>query len=156
MNRQAEIADYAPLRIEYNHNVGQVRTKVPAKNSGKVPELFRALAKQKINLDMVVIEPGEIRFTAADAFLGTACQVAKDLGYQAECTSQCVTVQIHSGGVTERGKILAAAAKVLSRANIPVLQITEGYGMLEFVVQEYHLPFIMSVLSKELHLFKQQ
>lgn len=145
-----EINDGVPVQLAYDQHIAHIRTKVSSKNNGRIADLFRALAESKVNLDMVMIEPGEIRFTAAANMLSKTCQIVNTLGYQAEFAPQCAKVHIQGGRPADRSVIVASATKVLSRANIPILQIAESCGTLAILVKENHLSFALTALSREL------
>jgi aspartokinase len=148
-DKHIEISDTISERITYDRHIAHLQIKLAGKSDGGIVEILRALAGSKVSLDMVVIEPGEMRFTADGGTVKDTCAILRQIGYHAKVVPQCVKIYVQSSAISENTKLIAVATRALTDRNIPILQISGGYGAVAILIEEKNLDVALDILARQ-------
>ncbi len=131
------VADRIATGVTYLANIVQIRVALdPDATPTDSHKIFRALADNKISIDLINVHPGQVMFTVAEDVADKAAARLKKLGYDAEARHDCAKVSVVGGGIHEVPGVMANFVEALSAHNIPILQTVDSHTSISVLVKK--------------------
>ena len=115
------VTDRIATGVTYLRSIAQIMLHLKAINSQQASyTIFKSLAECGINVDLININPGEIRFTLHQDYLEQANTILQQLGYQIQSEPDCAKVSVVGGGMREVPGVRANFVEALVMNNIDI------------------------------------
>lgn len=159
------IADPLPSGVEIRgdrvvtgiaHVAGLGQVKVRAAEGGDLAErqveLFAALAREGISVDLINVSPELVSFAVAAEELGQARKVLVQLGLAVEVREGLAKISAVGAGMRGVPGVMARVMTALKGSGIPVFQTADSHANISCLVPEPDLPRAVAALHREFHL----
>jgi aspartate kinase len=131
------VTDRIATGVTYLTNIVQIRVALdPDATPTDSHKIFRALADNKISIDLINVHPGQVMFTVAEDVADRAAARLKKLGYDAEARHDCAKVSVVGGGIHEVPGVMANFVEALSDHSIPILQTVDSHTSISVLVKK--------------------
>jgi aspartate kinase len=130
------VTDRIATGVTYLPNIVQLRVALdPDATPAESHKIFRALADNRISVDLINVHPGQVMFTVAEDVADKAAARLQKLGYKAEARHDCAKVSVVGGGIHEVPGVMANFVEALSLHNIPILQTVDSHTSISVLVK---------------------
>ncbi|MEW6522144.1 MAG: aspartate kinase [Bacillota bacterium] len=134
---------------------GMVQVQVdfgPDQGSGDELRLFKALADQRISLDMILVTPGRKAFIVAEGVAQEAQDVMERAGFFPSIRPGCAKVSVIGAGMRGVPGVMAAVASALHDAGVRILQTADSHLSISCLVPQEHSDTAVRALHGKFHL----
>lgn len=122
--------------ITQNANVTQIKLYANHSNQGRLQlEVFQAMAKNGISVDLINVSPIGVAYTVADTDAEAAKKHLEELGYEPQLLPGCSKVAIVGGGIAGTPGVMAKVMEALAPEEIEILQFADSHNTLWCLVR---------------------
>ncbi len=140
------------LDITYDKPMALIRMSASSPDTGEywVTEVFKMLGERGVAFDMVSIQPQQISFIIQGNLLETVCYSLEKLKCCPDAITNCARVSLRGKNGQPLLSTITAVVEILAQADIPVLRLSESYGLIEFLIEGRYLCEVQQVLENNL------
>ncbi|QDR79688.1 ACT domain-containing protein [Sporomusa termitida] len=114
-----------------------------------VTEVFSALAKAGIAVDMVSVQPCQISFTVQSRLADLAAAALAKIAVQPDMITDCVKLSVRGRCEQPLLSTIITVTEILARANVPLLRLAESYGLIEGLIAPRHISAACKALARQ-------
>lgn len=141
------ITDRIATGVTYLQNIVQIKVTLdPDTTHTESHKIFRALADNKISVDLINVHPGQVMFTVAEDVADKAIVRLQKMGFSAEARHDCAKVSVVGGGIHELPGVMANFVEALAEHNIPILQTVDSHTSISVLVKKEDVPQAVKAL----------
>ncbi len=149
------VTDRIATGVTYLQSIAQLTVQLgPAHSQQASFSVFKALAERGINVDLININPGEIRFTLHQDNLEQAVTVLQQLGYSIQSEPNCAKVSVVGGGMREVPGVMASFVEALVLNNIAILQTVDSDATISALIKKMDVEKAVKALHETFELGK--
>ncbi|WP_371380672.1 hypothetical protein [Sporomusa aerivorans] len=136
-NEFNDIRDREFLDIAYDKAVAFVLINCPqqADSDQQAATVFAALAQACIPFTMVSVQPAKISFVVGECCLPAMCDCLQQLALYPEIVADCTKISVRENSGQPLFTMITALIEILAERNIPVLRMSESYGLIEILTE---------------------
>lgn len=132
----AMVNDRIVIGVTYLNNIAQIRLHVSTQASHRAAsQVFAAMAKNHISVDLINVYPGEIMFTVKQDVAALAQEKLAELNFAVDLLSDCAKVSIVGGGMREVPGVMANFVAALTDSDIEILQTVDSNASISALVR---------------------
>jgi len=148
------IRDRLIAGITYTSNLAQLKVKSPVggQDSGLELKVFSALAREKISVDFINVQPELISFTVAGNTAKNAVEVLQSIEIYPDIEHNCAKVAVVGAAMTGIPGVMARVVKALTQKGIPILQSGDSYTNIWCLVKKEHMEEAVKALHDQFEL----
>ncbi|MGE5599225.1 MAG: aspartate kinase [Bacteroidota bacterium] len=121
-------------------------------NSGKVLDIFQAMAGAGISVDMIHVTPLEVNFIVPEDKADRAAELLAGLGLRVETVKGLAKVSVVGAGMRGVPGVMARVVNGLNRAGIAILQSADSHTNISCLVREEEMTRSLEALHEEFSL----
>jgi len=115
-------------------------------------KVFKAMAECGISVDLINVNPGEIRFTIQQDSLERALDILQRLHYQVEAVPDCAKVSVIGGGMREVPGVMANFVEALALGEITILQTVDSHTSISALIKKTDIEVAVTALHEKFEL----
>lgn len=138
------------FQVSYDGKIALVSffNSTPDNSAGKIAGVLESVTGCGAALDMVSIQPQQVSFVVHGTFLTKVCEGLEKLQYRPEVIDDCVKVSVQTKSGHSLLNVVTVVAAGLAQANIPILRLTESYGLIEVLIKSSYIQQAQQVLTE--------
>ncbi len=145
-----EIRDEHCLTITYDKAMALVHIGYREQNDGEqgIVPIFAALGQHNIPFNMVSVQPGRLSLTVGESWLPSVGECLTPLQLQPEVFADCVKISVRENGGRPLVATITTLIEILAALDIPVLRLSESYGLIEVLTEGRYLSQLRQAIEK--------
>lgn len=144
------VTDRIATGVTYLNSIAQLMVRLESMNSQQASfSVFKSMAEFGINVDLININPGEIRFTLQQDNLDQAIAILHQLGYQVQAEPDCAKVSVVGGGMREVPGVMANFVEALVMNNIAILQTVDSDASISALIKKADIERAVKALHEK-------
>lgn len=156
-----DTSDYLPAvnriasGVTYLDSVSQIKIDFSEEDSEASTKIFDVLAKNKINVDCLNVNPDKVVFTVDEVDLNKAIDLLKENNFtNLNTKKECAKVSVVGAGMRNTPGVMATFVKAFSQKNIPILQTVDSNITISAVIARVNLSQALTSLHNAFSLKK--
>lgn len=145
-----EIRDDHCLTITYDKAMALVHIGYREQNDGEqgIVPIFTALGQRNIPFNMVSVQPGRLSLTVGENWLQPVSECLAPLELYPEVFADCVKISVRENGGRPLVATITTLTEILAALDIPVLRLSESYGLIEVLTEGRYLGQLRQAIEK--------
>ena len=144
------VSDRIATGVTYVRKIAQITVKrdnekMLADNS----QIFKALAQNGINVDLINILPGQVLFTVQEDEAEETRRRLTDAGYSLDVLMNCAKVSVVGGGMGDVPGVMADFVEALTAQGISLLQTVDSQTSISALIDGQYLEIAVSALHSQ-------
>ena len=144
------VSDRIATGVTYVRKIAQIMVK---RDSGKMladnSQIFKALAQNGINVDLINILPGQVLFTVQEDEAEETRRRLTDAGYFLDVLMNCAKVSVVGGGMGDVPGVMANFVEALTAQGISLLQTVDSQTSISALIDGQFLEIAVSALHSQ-------
>ncbi|HYK72207.1 MAG TPA: aspartate kinase [Pseudoneobacillus sp.] len=132
--------------IAHVSNVSQIKVFAKKDQYNLQSEVFKAMANEKISVDLINISPNGVIYTVTDEMTNKAIQVLTSLGHDPVVERQCAKVSVVGAGMAGVPGVASKIVTALSEKGIRILQSADSHTTIWVLVKQEDLVAAVNAL----------
>ena len=112
-------------------------------------QIFKALAQNGINVDLINILPGQVLFTVQEDEAEDTRRRLTDAGYSLDVLRNCAKVSVVGGGMGDVPGVMADFVEALTAQGISLLQTVDSQTSISALIDGQYLEIAVSALHSQ-------
>ena len=112
-------------------------------------QIFKALAQNGINVDLINILPGQVLFTVQEDEAEETRRRLTDAGYSLDVLMNCAKVSVVGGGMGDVPGVMADFVEALTAQGISLLQTVDSQTSISALIDGQYLEIAVSALHSQ-------
>lgn len=138
-NRGSDIKERPVTGIAHVSNVTQIKVYAKKNQYNLQAEVFKAMANEKISVDLINISPNGVVYTVTDEVTDHAINVLENLGHEPAVERNCAKVSVVGAGMAGVPGVAAKIVTALSEKGIRILQSADSHTTIWVLVKQEDL-----------------
>ncbi|PLR77689.1 aspartate kinase [Bacillus sp. V3-13] len=135
-NRGSDIKERPVTGIAHVSNVSQIKVYAKKNQYNLQAEVFKAMANEKISVDLINISPNGVVYTVTDEVTDHAINVLENLGHEPVVERNCAKVSVVGAGMAGVPGVAAKIVTALSEKGIRILQSADSHTTIWVLVKQ--------------------
>ena len=144
------VSDRIATGVTYVKNIAQVTVALEAgKATAASSVIFKLLAKNGINVDLINILPHQVLFTVQNEDAAETQQRLTETGYRLTTLGNCAKVSVVGGGMGDVPGVMASFVEALVSKEIPLLQTVDSQTSISALIDGQYMEIAVSALHSQ-------
>ena len=144
------VSDRIATGVTYVKNIAQVTVALEAgKATAASSVIFKLLAKNGINVDLINILPHQVLFTVQNEDAAETQQRLTETGYRLTTLGNCAKVSVVGGGMGDVPGVMASFVEALVSKEIPLLQTVDSQTSISALIEGQYMEIAVSALHSQ-------
>ncbi|MBP2640047.1 MAG: ask [Firmicutes bacterium] len=144
------VTDRIATGVTYLNSIAQLMVRPETEHSQQASfNVFKSMAECGINVDLININPGEIRFTLHQDNLDHAIAILQQLGYEVQAEQDCAKVSVVGGGMREVPGVMASFVEALVMNDIAILQTVDSDASISALIKKVDVEKAVKALHEK-------
>jgi len=144
------VSDRIATGVTYVKNIAQVTVALEAgKSTADSSIIFKILAKNGINVDLINILPHQVLFTVQNEDAAETQQRLTETGYHLTTLGNCAKVSVVGGGMGDVPGVMASFVEALVAKEIPLLQTVDSQTSISALIDGRYMELAVSALHSQ-------
>ncbi|HEU4962460.1 MAG TPA: aspartate kinase [Bacilli bacterium] len=132
---EATLSDRLVTGITQNAGVTQIKVMAQESLPNMQLNVFQAMAKNSISVDLINVSPTGVAYTVADRDAEYAKRCLEELGYEPKLLPGCSKVAVVGGGIAGTPGVMAQVLEALAPEGVEILQFADSHNTLWCLVR---------------------
>lgn len=154
-SRGSDIRERPVTGIAHVPNVTQIKVFAKKDQYNLQAEVFKAMANEKISVDLINISPNGVVYTVMNEMADQAIRILTDMGHEPVVERDCAKVSVVGAGMAGVPGVASKIVTALSEKGIRILQSAESHTTIWVLVKQEDLVNAVKALHDAFQLEKE-